>query len=750
MLLMILALILVVVGSILTGIGEPNIPPSFSALIVTLIIIVVFGVLLQGLRASRVYRIFFDVIVLGVVSLFSIHIFLASGIPLTHDLHFAHFPAMAVTKLRSGAGMIPRWTHLLWCGIPFSRVYAPFLFMLSSALAWLNPVDTAKSVFFLSYLLSALTAYFTNRRIFKSRVSGLVAAVCYLLFGYHLIDSHVRGNPPETFAFVWVPLLFLFAVRVLGESLLSRRLLWAALCSVSIAMIFWTHLLSGFIAVIWVAFLPLANLLRKSSPGRGRVLGLTCILLAILFGLGASAWILSPVVFEKNLFLVGRYNTGFWTITNHFVKLENFFVRKTWCERWLSSPYWPMYLGNSMLFLASCSIFFLRTERNSLLKMALVFLLFTTVGCIVFSSSLAEPLGEMIVESDNPVLSLVTYLQFPWRTLLLCAFSASSLAGYAVASMLSRIPPSTRSGIFRKLGLSVIILLILVDMFPYTGAVNRTSVEPPQELVSAVEWLSRQEGVFRVYYCGHDFQNPYWYLCGAGYALPTLPPGGAFREWSPVRSNSIIESALEELRYARRLVHSGYLSVKYVVALRNDLDRWLSGSSVRVARYFGRYVVLENLLFKPFVEIAMNRGKMPSNRIISSVTMREFDPESVVFEVSFSGSGEYYVIVKESYFSAWSATVNGVPTQVESTEDGLMAIRIQAGSSKISLLLGETPAERVGRAISLAAAIGIVFVLLASMIDSRLSTKDGRGFFSGVRARVLARLSPSREYVFSD
>ena len=744
MVLIILALAFVVAGSISTSIGEPNIPPSPTVLVATLILVVIFGVLLQDLRLSKSYQTIFDVITLGVISIFSVHIFLGPGIPLTHDLHFAHFPAMVVTKLHSGAGLIPRWTHLLWCGIPFSRVYSPLLFMISSVLAWLSPAETAKLVFLLSYFLSALTTYFSNKKLFKNRTAGLVAAICYLLFGYHLIDSHVRGNPPETFAFVWIPLIFFSATRVMNESITSKRLAWASLCSISIAMIFWTHLLSGFIAVVWIAFLPLVNLFRKDSTSRERIVVSAFLFLAILFGLFLSAWILFPVVFEKDLFLVGGYNTGFWTITNHFVKLENFFIRKTWYERWLSSPHWPMYLGNSILFLALCAIFF-RSERDPQLKMALTFLTVTTIGSIVFSSDLIMPLGELLVESNNPVLNLVTYLQFPWRSLLLCAFSASSLAGYTVGSMLSRIPPSPRSGTFKKLALSIVILLILVDMFPYTGAVNQTAVEPPRELVLAVEWMSKQEGVFRVYYCGHDFQNPYWYLCGAGYAIPTLPPGGAFREWSPIRSNTIVNSALDELRYARRLVYSGYLSVKYVVTLRSDLDKWLSGSSIRVVKYFGEYVVLENILFKPFIEIATNKGKIPSNSIPSSVTVHRFDPEDVVFDISFSGSGGYYAIVKESYFSAWSATVNGTPTQVESTEDGLMAIYIQAGSSTISLNLGDTPPERVGRTISLVAAVGIVFVLLATVLDSRLSTsRESPAFISDERAKVLTRLSPSQ------
>lgn len=725
--LIILALIFVVGATILTGMGSPRIPPSPVVLIATLIIMILFGVLLQDSRLSRFKRTFFDVIALTAVSLFAVHIFLGPDIPLTHDLQFAHFPAMAVTKTQSGAGLLPRWTHLLWCGVPFSRVYAPFLFYLSAVLAFLNPVNTARLTFFLAYFLSSLTMYFSNRSLFKNRTAGLVSAICYLLFGYHLIDSNVRGNPPETFAFVWIPLVFFFAMKVLGDEVLSRRLLWASLCSISIAMTFWTHLLSGFMVTVWVAVLPFANLLRKSTSSRERAGESACLMLAIVFGLCSSAWILSPVLFEKDLFLIGRYNTGFWSITNHFVGLENFFIRKTWYERWLSSPQWPMYLGNSILFLALCAVFFMKSEKDTRLRMGLTFLTLTSLGCILFSSDLARPLGELIVKRKIPVLSLATYLQFPWRSLLLCAFSVSSLSGYTLASILSRIPPSSRSGILKKAILSATIVLILLDMFPYTGAVNMAPAEPPQRLVSAVEWLSRQEGIFRVYYCGQDFENPYWYLCGAGYALPTLPPGGAFREWSTVRSDSIINSALAELAGARRLVRAGYLSVKYVVTSRSDLDRWLSGSSVRIAQYFGEYVVLENLLFRPFIEISASRGKMPPGSLTSSVMMRRFDPEKVEFDISFSGYGGHYAIVKESYFSAWSATVNGKPSQVETTQDGLMAIPIQAAFSTISLSFGETPAEKIGRAITLAAAVGIAFVLLASMLDLSLSKSQGRG-----------------------
>ena len=730
---MVSGLVLVVGGSISTGIGEPNIPPSFTLLIVTSTLAIVFGVLLHEPRFSKFNQTWFDVIAIGAVSLYSVHLFLGPQIPLTHDLHFAHFPAMAVTKLYSQTLLVPRWTHYLWCGVPFSRVYSPLLFTLSAILAWLNPADTARTVFFLSYFLSGLTMYFSNKELFENRTSGLVSAVCYLLFGYHLLDSHVRGNPPETFAFVWIPLIFFFAMRVLSEDLRSKRIVWTFLCSLSIAATFWTHLLSGFIAVVWVALLPFADLVRKDISGQERIKASTYLFLAILLGLCSSAGILLPVIFEKDQFLVGRYNTGFWAITNHFVKLENFFIRRTWCEWWLSSPHWPMYLGNSILFLAICATFFFRSEKRTRLKVALAFLVITSLGSMFFSSKLAEPLGKIIVESENPVIGLGSYLQFPWRSLLLCAFSTSSLAGYTVASTLSMMNHPARSERFRKLLLSIVILLVLVDMFPYTGAVNQTAVEPSQELISAVEWLSNQEGVFRVYYCGHDFENPYWYLCGAGHILPTLPPGGAFREWSTVRSNPIIESALIELRNAGELVHSGYLSVKYVVDRRENLERWLSSSSVRVVKHLDGYVILENNLFRPFVEMAESKGRESSNDINGSLTVRRLDPENVEIEISSSGTGAYYAIVKESYFSAWSATVDGTPQPVEATEDGLMAVQFQAGSNIISLKLGDTPPERLGRIISLASSVGIVFAVLATILEPRLPTTRRRRTLSQAR-----------------
>ena len=70
-----------------------------------------------------------------------------------------------------------------------------------------NNIDiTMKLVHFLALFLSGISMYFLSKRITNSKI-GLVSAIIYMLFPYHLSDIYVRDALGECFLFIFLPLI---------------------------------------------------------------------------------------------------------------------------------------------------------------------------------------------------------------------------------------------------------------------------------------------------------------------------------------------------------------------------------------------------------------------------------------------------------------------------------------------------------------------------------------------------------------
>lgn len=70
-----------------------------------------------------------------------------------------------------------------------------------------NPTITLKIVHFVVLFLSGITMYFCSRRLSKSNEIGLLSAIVYMLFPYHLSDIYIRDALSETFIFIFLPMI---------------------------------------------------------------------------------------------------------------------------------------------------------------------------------------------------------------------------------------------------------------------------------------------------------------------------------------------------------------------------------------------------------------------------------------------------------------------------------------------------------------------------------------------------------------
>lgn len=72
-----------------------------------------------------------------------------------------------------------------------------------------NPTISIRITHFLGLFFSGVTMFFLSKRLSKNNWIGLLSAVIYMLFPYHLSDIYIRDALGESLIFVFIPLVFL-------------------------------------------------------------------------------------------------------------------------------------------------------------------------------------------------------------------------------------------------------------------------------------------------------------------------------------------------------------------------------------------------------------------------------------------------------------------------------------------------------------------------------------------------------------
>lgn len=147
--------------------------------------------------------------------------------PLSHPLYFwgAHDARHSVyflvefdRSVQEGI-LYPRWApdFAFGFGYPIFNINAPLAYFVAEAghLAGLGFVEAVKVTFGLGFVLSGMAMYLFARDA-VGRGGGLLAAVIYVYMPYHLADVYVRGALAESFAFIFVPIVFWSVRRLLA------------------------------------------------------------------------------------------------------------------------------------------------------------------------------------------------------------------------------------------------------------------------------------------------------------------------------------------------------------------------------------------------------------------------------------------------------------------------------------------------------------------------------------------------------
>lgn len=376
-----------------------------------------------------------------------------------HDArHSVYFLQMFDQSVRDGA-WFPRWAAdmVFGYGYPLWLILAPMPFFVGEAfhLIGLDFVSSVKMVDGLAILFSGLTMYLFASRVLNKN-AALVAALAYIYIPYHLVDSYVRAAQAELVSFVFPPLVF-WAFYRLAETKQAR---YAPIAALAYAGLLLAHISMGVIFtpiigayILFLAF-QVSDFKLQITPTAWRFSFYS--FLSIVLALGIAAIFLLPVLFEKSYLTDDPLISGFFSYQKHFLNASQLF-----------SPLWgygygdtgenganqfSLQLGLIPVLLAFTAVYAIRSTRDAIRAHIALFAIITLA--IIFATlPISEPIWRRLA-------SVVAFVQFPWRLLIVTCFTLAFLSGAAMQAF-----SEIKSSLGQTLAL---ILLFVMASSPYT------------------------------------------------------------------------------------------------------------------------------------------------------------------------------------------------------------------------------------------------------------------------------------------
>lgn len=363
----------------------------------------------------------------------------SSGVPrmpATHDMP-QHFGQMQSFYRGLQAGEIyPRWEEDTnrGFGAPTTIYYPPGVYYATSAMfALFRNWGTALAVSLLLMMIASGASFYLYARRFFSRWVALFAMCAYIVAPYHLIDQYQRGALAELSSFVWMPLVLLFADRLLtnhqppdgNSSNTAATGRWSpeirekaadlaglALCY---AAFIWSHVPTAYqFTLIAAVSLPVLAYSRKN------VKGLLLVGFGFAIGLGLSSAYLYPAMLGQSLIHHERVHQLFPYSKSFAFSLEDMGLDSLHDFNTLLNASW--IIGAAAMLL--CRILLARTrDLPEHRRRAAIYWLVMGGLALFLMTPAATPLTGIIPGLESGVYS--------WRLLSIITLAGALCAGVA-------------------------------------------------------------------------------------------------------------------------------------------------------------------------------------------------------------------------------------------------------------------------------------------------------------------------------
>lgn len=315
-------------------------------------------------------------------------------------------------------------------GYPQFNYYAPLPYYVMEVFVLLGQgiLSSVKIGFSLSLILSALSMYLMGSKLW-GKAGGLISALFYTYAPYRAADIYVRGAMGEAWAFVFLPLILLYTLEILEN---KKAVLPLALSLAGLAL---THNISVIMFIPFYAiFVLLSGKINIKIIKNFTMVGIWAVLM--------SAFFVLPAFLEKEYVHVETILQGYFNYLAHYVGIKQLFFSTFWGYGASTlGPLDGMSLSLGVLIwsfpLVVLSLALYLREITVARKLVLY------LGLAFFATFLIHPKSQIIW--DN--ISILSYVQFPWRFLAL-AILFFALAGGAVGKLIKSNKAVFVTGIF--------------------------------------------------------------------------------------------------------------------------------------------------------------------------------------------------------------------------------------------------------------------------------------------------------------
>jgi hypothetical protein len=576
----------------------------------------------------------------------------------------------------------PRWLQKTNAnfGSPTFFFYAPIPYYFTSLFSPLSHYYNLSSCHelalssLLALIASGLTAYAWLKEIVP-KTSAAIASIVYMAWPYHLaIDLYVRFAFAEYWAFVWMPLILYFSIKMTKGSQLNIIGL-----AISLALLALTHL-PTFIIFFPV---PIGYALFMARQNQWKMIAARMSLAVILaIGLSAIYWLPAMTtqtsISMNAMFTEGlNYKNNFLFTGPKFGHAKNFWRHLeslTLLTGGLAICAWKI----SEKYSKANSKVASRHERDYWIMVAMISLFMTL------------PLSKFVWD----VLPAIRTVQFPWRFNTVLAVATIGLFALAISELnLSQLNLNdifsnrlNKTLLFRMSYVTTIVLiLIAVQIFPLQKKITF--------------WGSRSTLLS---------------LCIIAFLLLGI---SFIRKPINFSSHKLLSAGF--LLTLTILLGSQIYSAKYIFFTRtsNDVPRL----TVSMGAYEHRPRWVPEKIFNPEgltqLSAAFNRVRIDSGK--TSLLIRQWHPRKIVLQLQAATNAE--LTIHQFYYPGWSAKIKGLSQRlpIHPSKFGILQISVPAGEHEISVTLDAVIEELIGQMIS---AVSAVITLMLVFILSR----DGR------------------------
>lgn len=313
-----------------------------------------------------------------------------------------------------GEGQIPpRYVSDLSFGFgyPLFNFISPLPYYLGEFfhLLGLSYVNSIKAIFIISILGSAVAMYLLVKQMSGGWV-GMAAATLYIYSPYRSTDIYNRGALGESLAFVFMPLILYFLLKVKTSVKKHESVRWIGGGALTTAALILTHNIMSYMFIPLVIILGIILLKNRLKE------------LVSFFGLGllGSGYFWWPALMDSKLM---KYDTVF-NFFDHFPALKQLLV-----------PYWgygasvpgnydtmSFFIGEvNILIIGISMVLLIKNLKSKKLKLGVVW--WWCLSLILLAMVMMNFRSFWIWD----IFPLIAYFQFPWRFLTLIVFGSSIL-----------------------------------------------------------------------------------------------------------------------------------------------------------------------------------------------------------------------------------------------------------------------------------------------------------------------------------